>query len=383
MQTINRNNYEEYFLLYIDNELDAASKLLVENFVQQNADLEVELQMLNQLKALPDEIVFDDKEILLRTEGNSINEANYEEYFLLYIDNELSATKRAEVEMYVLQHPKLQDEFTTLKQAVFTAENINYGDKQTLYRTEKRRVVPIKIWRLAAAAIFIGVSAFGVWLSQQSSSNIEVASVKPHQQNQLKENIATIKPVDSIEITEPQQQLTAQQKNVFDEQPSIIKKEKLIKNEVAAAKNKKDKPVINDVAENKVAENKNDIEEFRIQKPVITHNNIARQQKEPPSTINDVAEVPENVEQKQNNVASIQTGNQPANNYTIYPVAYKEINTNDEDNSLHVGILDLNKTKVKNLFKKAGRIFGNKANDLADKDGKLQVANFEIDTKQQ
>jgi len=50
---------------------------------------------------------------------------------------------------------------------------------------------------------------------------------------------------------------------------------------------------------------------------------------------------------------------------------------------LHVGMLDLNKTKVKNLFKKAGRLFGNKQDNLADDDGKLQVANFEIQTKQQ
>lgn len=378
MQTINRNNYEEYFLLYIDNELDATARLAVENFVQQNTDLEVELKMLSQLKALPDEIIFDDKETLLRTEGNSINETNYEEYFLLYIDNELSALKRAEVEMYVLQHPKLQDEFTTLKQAVLLPEVINYNYKQDLYRTEKRRVVSLKVWRLAAAAIFIGVGVFGVWLWQQSSSHIEVASVKPQQQNQPKENIAIVKPADSIhQPVQPKDEVVAQQKVETSKQPSSIKKEKIIKNEVAVAKRKIDKPVVNDVAVNK-----NDLEEFKIEKPVITHNNITKQQKEPPSTINDVAQAPENVEQKQNDVASLQTSNQPANNYTVYPVAYKEINTNDEDNSLHVGMLDLNKTKVKNLFKKAGRLFSNKS-DQSNKDGKLQVANFEIDTKQQ
>ena len=377
MQTINRNNYEEYFLLYIDNELDATARLAVENFVHQNADLEVEFKMLNQLKALPDEIMFDDKETLLRTEGNSINETNYEEYFLLYIDNELSALKRAEVEMYVLQHPKLQDEFTTLKQAVLTPELISYSDKQDLYRTEKRRVVSLKVWRWTAAAILVGFSAFGVWLWQQSSSTIVVASVKPQQQNQPKENTITTKPVDSIhQPVQAKEEVVAQQKVETVKQP-LIKKEKKNNADVAVVKKKTDKPVVNDVAINK-----DDLNEFKIEKLVITHNNIAKQQKEPPSTINDVAEAPENVEQKQNDVASLQTDKQPANNYTIYPVAYKEINTNDEDNSLHVGMLDLNKTKVKNLFKKAGRLFSNKT-DQSNKDGKLQVANFEIDTKQQ
>src|ERR1700712_4222508 len=109
MQTINRNNYEELFLLYVDDELDAELKIAVENFVQQNPDLAVEFNMLLQTKLVAEGTIFLDKENLLRTEGNSINASNHEEYFLLYIDNELSAAKREEVEMYVLQHPRLQD----------------------------------------------------------------------------------------------------------------------------------------------------------------------------------------------------------------------------------------------------------------------------------
>src|ERR1700750_1255042 len=124
MKTINRNNYEEIFLLYVDDELDAASRLAVENFVLENPDLAVELDMLLQTRSVVDETMFFDKKSLLRTEGNSIKEDNHQEHFLLYIDNELSAAKRAEVEMYVLQHPKLQDEFTTLKQSILTPEAI-------------------------------------------------------------------------------------------------------------------------------------------------------------------------------------------------------------------------------------------------------------------
>jgi len=141
MTIINRNNYEDIFLLYVDDELDAASKLAVENFVLENPDLAVELDMLLQTRSVVDETTFFDKESLLRTEGNGIKEDNYQEHFLLYIDNELSASKRAEVEMYVLQHPKLQDEFTTLKQAVLAPEIVSYGDKKDLYRTEKRRTI--------------------------------------------------------------------------------------------------------------------------------------------------------------------------------------------------------------------------------------------------
>ena len=73
-------------VLYVDDEMDADSKLAVENFVEQNPDLAIELEMLLQTKYVVDEPVSFDKESLLRTEGNSINEGNHEEYFLLYIE---------------------------------------------------------------------------------------------------------------------------------------------------------------------------------------------------------------------------------------------------------------------------------------------------------
>ena len=378
MEKINRNNYEEYFLLYADNELDAETKLAVENFIQQNADLTVELEMLLQTKSLPDNIEFTDKELLLKTEGNSINVSNHEEYFLLYIDNELSAAKREEVERYVLQHPKLQDEFTMLKQAVLTPEDISYGSKEDLYHTEKRRTVLLKPWRFAAAAIFIGVCAVGILLLQKNKVQNAVAVNHPAQIQQkktaTKQNPVTVNSIDSTkQITQPQQQTIAQQ--------SLPEKEN--KNAIAVTSVKKKRE---DMTKSPAAKINNDGQQVSEQNhTVITHNTIVKEQKEPPvETNNDVAVVPEGLIQKQPDVTSLQTSisnNENNTNYKIYPVAYKEINTNDDDNSLHVGMLDLNKTKVKNLLKKAGRMFSNKQINPANDDGKLQVASFEIDTK--
>ncbi len=73
MQTINRNNYEEFFLLYTDGELNAAQQYEVENFVHQNPDLAIELEMFLSTRLHAETIEFDNKENLLRTEGNSIN----------------------------------------------------------------------------------------------------------------------------------------------------------------------------------------------------------------------------------------------------------------------------------------------------------------------
>src|SRR5437763_9401787 len=100
---INRNNYEEYFLLYSDKELSAEQKSMVENFVQQNPDLEEEFVMLQQSVVKPDNnITLEDKSSLFRKEAfeqdQYINQTNYEEKFLLYTDNEMDSSEIKETE---------------------------------------------------------------------------------------------------------------------------------------------------------------------------------------------------------------------------------------------------------------------------------------------
>jgi len=381
MQTINRHNYEEFFLLYVDNELNTSLRHAVEDFAKQNPDLAIELDMLMQVKVLPGEIMFADKEILLRTEGESIDETNHEEYFLLYIDNELSDAKRAEVEMYVLQHPALQDEFTTLKQSVLAPEAISYNNKETLYRKEVRRTVYFKSWQLAAAAIFIGACLTGWWMMQKPSGNIIVATVP----SQVKQGPATTKPAETVSENVQQDNLqqteqpAIEQQTIAQQPAPAVKKAKKAATTLAGKSSKKIVQV-NDIAGN----NKNKEEApplVIIPHPSITHNQF-NDPKEPPVQTQDVADVQKDIAQKQNDVTGLGAPGKTENNaYKNYPVAYKEINTSDDESSLHVGMFDLNKTKVKTLFKKAGRMFSNKSTNLSDEDGKLQVANFEIDTK--
>ncbi len=100
---INRHNYEEFFLMYVDNELSAAERAEVEAFVEQNQDLKTELELLKDAVMLPDETIqLVNKSSLYKNE-RSINLNNYEEYFLLYVDNELGADEKDEVEKFVLQ----------------------------------------------------------------------------------------------------------------------------------------------------------------------------------------------------------------------------------------------------------------------------------------
>src|SRR5580704_12277704 len=96
---ITRNNYEEFFMLYTDNELSDRERKAVEEFVAANPDLKEELYALQQSVLKPESnIVFENKEMLMKGNSPLINQNNYEEYFLLYTDNELNETQKKEVE---------------------------------------------------------------------------------------------------------------------------------------------------------------------------------------------------------------------------------------------------------------------------------------------
>jgi len=65
---INRNNYETFFLLYLDRELNPSEMSEVEKFVNDNADLQKEFSLLRQTVLMPADITFDQKELLYRKE---------------------------------------------------------------------------------------------------------------------------------------------------------------------------------------------------------------------------------------------------------------------------------------------------------------------------
>ena len=64
----------------------------------------------------------------------NINETNYENYFFLYIDKELSAAEIASVESFVVAHPAYAAELDQLKKTIQEQENIIFDNKALLYR---------------------------------------------------------------------------------------------------------------------------------------------------------------------------------------------------------------------------------------------------------
>ncbi len=366
---INRNNYEEFLLMYVDNELTAQERAAVELFVQQNSDLLPELKTLQQtVLSVEDAVLFGGKAGLLKI-NSSIGIDNYEEYFLLNIDNELDAAGKHEVEKFVLQHPKLQEEFTLLKQTVLEPEHIVFEDKRSLYKKEERRVIPFAWMRLAVAAAVIGFAVLVWWLMPEGKNNNELANTKP-----VKENIVPTQKDNGKNAGQPsvnpQQQITT---DITGATPSKANSHRDLKEDKIKTKQA--------VSKGSVRANENiTVNSTKNNQPIISLPNEAA-----PFTNKDIIayQEPVVITTGEEEIANVSVNNQTsaaANNF-IKPAVYKELDTEDNtNNSLYVGNLNLNKNKLRGVIKKVGGLFAGKAKNTAasNDQGKLQVANLEF-----
>jgi hypothetical protein len=156
---INRENYEMYFLLYVDDELSTAERKALLLFLQDNPDLKNELHQWQQTKLVAStEISFEAKELLYRHEGEDaiITEDNFEEYGLLYVDGELSDPNKRALEHFAAGNASRQNSLSILLQTKSIADPaLIFENKDLLYRREKTRIIPFAILRLAAACLLL------------------------------------------------------------------------------------------------------------------------------------------------------------------------------------------------------------------------------------
>jgi hypothetical protein len=186
---INRHNYEEYFILYMDNELGSDDRRQVEAFVQKHPDLKEELELLLQYKLVPDtSIVFDAKEELMIHNGAStMTLDNYEEWLVLYMDDELTAVQRKTVEEFIAVHPAVKKDLAAFQQIKLQPEKIIFTNKEILYRrTAGRPVIAMRWWSVAAAVLIFAIGLTAVILVNKKSSTGNGLVIIPKTEQKIK-----------------------------------------------------------------------------------------------------------------------------------------------------------------------------------------------------
>jgi hypothetical protein len=230
-----------------------------------------------------------------------------------------------------------------LKQTKLEPEQIIFPDKASLYREEqKERPVMFMQWRrLAVAAALIGMAVL-VW------------TIVPQNQPTQSSLAGNTAPVQSGNTTDQRNQ---------DAAPSTTNQ--VIANEQAFANTR-----------NKVAE----------QQPQIRFANTTEEKNNPDAVTNDLLNRQEDViasvtdESKTGTLANIHNNanttatiamdpvmvaakaedSPPAKTNTIQQAVYRELDTDDDRKTLYLGAVEINKDKLRGIFRKASSIFKSK-----------------------
>ena len=346
---INRTNYENFFLLYVDGELSTAEMQAVERFALENSDLGSELDTLLETKlSVEDGFGFLDKEVLYRTASNVINEINYEEQFLLFLDNELTETENEQTKSFLVAHPELQASFELLQQTKLPQETISFGDKSVLYQKEASKPVAIGWWRIAVAAAMIGLMVM-VWnllpTNKQADPMVKAGKTTalPTKSNNLN--------VNGAEATEALATNTT--KNIVV--PVTLK------NNNAAPQLTATNHTESTTATNEVLANLTTAELANTDQPTTS---IA--------TNNSVPTVLENADHANQLGHATATPDGSNEASMMQQTVYKELDTDDENKSLYLGNLELNRDKLRGFFRKAGNLFKSK---IKSEDDRTENAN--------
>jgi hypothetical protein len=287
-----------------------------------------------------------------------INENNYETYFMSYIDNELNAAERAAVEAFVLTEPKYAEALGFFEKTKLHAPNIEMEDKIFLYRFPEmqasldsdfkkslyRKEVPVRkiiftpnlmraSFAIAAVLIlFIGLQLF------KSDTNISESNV-------LESNIveSASKNKTALAITNNASSNSKQIENTI--LPNVVNE---------AAINKK----INNAKITKAVSARNNQASFEDQ-TIATNNmntNIVSRSEsfsEANSENDSQSIVVAKFNEAQISTSSMETmATEEEKTMPILPTNYKEIDTEEEDRTINIGMLEIDPAAFRGITRK-------------------------------
>ena len=402
---INRHNYEEYFILYMDNELSSDERRMVEVFIQQHPDLKEELDLLQQYKLVPDtNITFSGKEelmipIAIGINGNTpVTLTNLEEWLVLYIDNELNAEQKATVEQFIAANPSVKEELALLHRTKLQPEEIIFADKESLYRKEENsgsyrdRPMPVRWlrlqqafgstfgkpsatvgdrrWRLAAAAVLllgVGITTAILVNKKSTAGNTEIVKGTTPEKKTIPESPAIIfkesnSPVNES-ITANNQEIAPVLKQAANNNAIAREKNNTVKNQlskIVTTNTVKQEPVVattnkptNDLP---VPLNNPNVMKNDATNKAIASDNSSKENKQPNSLTN-----------------SVVTTQNPSSS----DIVYASNNNTDADFDQP----DSKKNKNRGFFRKLTRTFEKRTDIDPTDDNKLLVAGLAIKLK--
>jgi len=164
MIDINRNNYEEYFLDFLEGTLSSSKEDLLMSFLNRNPDLKEEFEQLNELPEIRIEETFLEKSTLKKSTSNiESNTDNFNELCIARVEGDLSEEAIKEFDSFLEENDKRKKDFKLFELTKVQAdESIVFENKQRIKKSAFGLFLTKNRYSImsAAASIVIALAVF-------------------------------------------------------------------------------------------------------------------------------------------------------------------------------------------------------------------------------
>ena len=191
--TITRDNYEPFFLDYMEGKLKENMIDEFLDFLKQNPDLKEELHLFQNIHLPEEQVVYSGKDHLYKSTAEEKNA--FEIKTIAFMEGDLKNEERQSFKAYLAGHPELKKEYDLMAKTLLVADrSIIYPQKKNLYK--KSGAILWLNWASRVAAVVVilwGINSLLQPGSQTSSPTIirQMASVKTE----------TVAPAKKTELT--------------------------------------------------------------------------------------------------------------------------------------------------------------------------------------
>jgi hypothetical protein len=187
---ITRENYELWFLDYLDGNLDPEMEPVFNDFLAKNPDLATELESITSLVFLPEKTEFKEKNKLKKSVYD--DQETFDNFAIALLEGDLAGKEKIDFENWLEKHPEKQKELGLFsKTKIVPDKSIRYLQKSSL----KKRVLVIPLWaRVASVAAMLTVALLLFSKKKEKTFPPETITAKVEIENQGKTSSVVIIP---------------------------------------------------------------------------------------------------------------------------------------------------------------------------------------------
>ena len=149
---ITRQNYEAFFIDYLEGTLDEKRVNQFIEFLQKNPDLKEELSLFEPISLIPENTSFASKDTLYKDKFDV--ESEFNTAAIAQLEGDISPSEAKNFEAYLAAHPEKQASAKQFRKTILTADpTLTFQHKNKLYRKPAGRIVFFWAGRIAAVLV--------------------------------------------------------------------------------------------------------------------------------------------------------------------------------------------------------------------------------------